>query len=120
MGETALPFLIALLFGLPLGAMLPSRWEKKARPARGQWVPFGSGRPMVVRLLTLLVKVPLVVGVFAGLLYLATLTLPWVGVASLSNDEWGAFRLVYLCGIGLGKMLRYFWWRRRLQGQVIL
>lgn len=106
--------LIAALTGVPIGLLLPSRWETKARRLPLPWLPFGGGSLTAI-LGALLVKLPLALAICWGTPLLA---LRLFDLAPRS-DVWRSFAIAYLLAIACGKLARYAYWRWALRGQLL-
>ncbi len=107
--------LIAVLTGVPVGTLLTTQWESKARRLPPPWLPFGDNSLAAILFGALLVKSPLVLAIGWGppLLALRLFDLAPRG------EDWRFFAFVYLLAIGCGKLLRYAYWRWRLRGQLL-
>ena len=107
---------LAVTLGVPLGTVLVTEWERKARRLPPPWLPFGRGSVLGMLFAVLLAKLPLLVALFLGV---AFLVLRVFDLIPLRGDNSRYFFLAYLLAIGAGKLLRYGYWRWVFRGQFV-
>jgi hypothetical protein len=109
--------LIGIAVGVPIGCMvLSSEWEKKVRRLPPSWLPFGHRSLLAILLGTFLVKIPFGFVLFLGIPYFA---LNYYGFIPLLGDGYRVFFLAYLLSVGVGKLIRYGYWRWRFRNQLV-
>ncbi len=109
--------LIAIAVGVPIGAVvLSTNWEKRVRRLPLPWLPFGHGSMQAVLFGIFFAKLPFGLALFMGVPYLL---LNYFDFIPLRGENLQLFFLSYLLSLGLGKLLRYGYWRWAFRGQLV-
>lgn len=107
---------VASLVGLLNGILwTKTEWEVKARRLRGPWMLFGASST-VATMASALVNALVGLAIFLGL---PLVPLEYFELLPLRGRDLQWFFGAYLVFIGLGKLVRYLFWRWRFRGALV-